>query len=277
MIYSIMYGLTIGAVLYLISIGLSLTFGTIRVINFAHTITYTIGAYILAASINELGIHFFWGGVLAVLIAALAGYCIERFVIRRLYGESLDYTFIATFAVFLIGVDIVKWIWGVYPKPLSDPIGMYINFMGSIFPVYRIFVVLFAILVFFGLEIFMRKTMVGKIIVAALDNKEGVRCLGIGVEKYFSIVFILGSALAAAGGVLYAPITSISPYMGMNILLLCFAVVLTGGMGNLRGTFFASFFLGLLMSITGRFWSAGSEIIVFMTMAIVLFFRPIDV
>ena len=211
MIYSIMYGLTIGAVLYLISIGLSLTFGTMRVINFAHTITYTMGAYILAASINELGIHFFWGGVLAVLIAALAGYCIERFFIRRLYGESLDYTFIATFAIFLIGVDIVKWIWGVYPKPVSDPIGIYINFMGSVFPVYRIFVVLFAILVFFGLEIFMRETMVGKIVVAALDNKEGVRCLGIEVEKYFSIVFILGSALAAAGGVLYAPITAVSP------------------------------------------------------------------
>ena len=178
---------------------------------------------------------------MAVLVAALVGYCIERFIIRRLYGESLDYTFIATFAVFLIGVDIVKGIWGVYPKPLSDPIGRSINFMGFAFPMYRILVILLAILVFFGVELFMRKTMVGKIIRAALDNKEGVLCLGIEVEKYFSIVFVLGSILAAIGGVLYAPITAIHPYMGLNILLLCFAVVLTGGMGNLRGTFFASF------------------------------------
>jgi len=277
MIYSIMYGLTIGAIFYLISIGLSLTFGTMRVINFAHTITYTIGAYILAASVNHLGIPFLWGGVLAVLVAALVGYCIERFIIRRLYGESLDYTFIATFAVFLIGVDIVKGIWGVHPKPLSDPIGRSINFMGFAFPMYRILVILLAILVFFGVELFMRKTMVGKIIRAALDNKEGVLCLGIEVEKYFSIVFVLGSILAAIGGVLYAPITAIHPYMGLNILLLCFAVVLTGGMGNLRGTFFASFGLGMLMSITGRYWPAGSEIVVFMAMAIMLFFRPIDV
>jgi len=277
MIYAIMYGLTIGAVLYLISIGLSLTFGTMRVINFAHTITYTIGAYILAASVNDFGIPFLWGGILAVLIAATAGYCIERFIIRRLYGESLDYTFIATFAVFLIGVDIVKWIWGVYPKPLSDPIGRSIDFMGFVFPVYRIFVIILAILVFFGLELFIKKSMVGKIIRAALDNKEGVRCLGIQVERYFSIAFVLGSALAAVGGVLYAPITAVHPYMGLNILLLCFAVVLTGGMGNLRGTFFASFILGMLISITGRFWPAGSEIVVFIAMAVVLFFRPIDI
>ncbi|MGQ9472651.1 MAG: branched-chain amino acid ABC transporter permease [Candidatus Caldatribacteriaceae bacterium] len=277
MIYAIMYGLTIGAILYLISIGLSLTFGTMRVVNFAHTITYTIGAYILIALAGNLGLPFFWGGTLAVLIAALVGYCIERFVIRHLYGESLDYTFIATFAVSLIGVDIVKWIWGVYPKPISDPIGRVVDLGIMVFPLYRILVILLAVLVLFGLELFIRKTMVGKIITAALDYKEGVRCLGIRVEKYFSIAFILGSLLATLGGVLYAPITAVHPYMGTHILLLCFAVVLTGGMGNLRGTFFAAFALGMLVSITGRYWPAGSEIVVFMAMAAVLFIRPIDV
>lgn len=276
MIYAIMYGLTVGAVLYLISVGFSLTFGTMRVINFAHTITYTIGAYLLMASLKDLGVPFLWGGVIGVLVAAVAGYCIERFVIRRLYGESLDYTFIATFAVFLIGVDIVKWIWGVYPKPVSDPIGRAVDILGFVFPIYRILVVVLAVLVFFGLELFIRKTMVGKIIVAALDNKEGVRCLGIGVEKYFSLAFVLGSALAALGGVLYAPITAVHPYMGSHILLLCFAVVLTGGLGNLRGTFVASFALGMLISITGRYWAAGSEIVAFIAMALVLLLRPIE-
>ncbi|MCS7241208.1 branched-chain amino acid ABC transporter permease [Candidatus Caldatribacterium sp.] len=276
MISAIMYGLTVGAILYLISVGFSLTFGTMRVINFAHTITYTVGAYLLIASLRGLGVPFFWGGVVGVAIAALVGYCIERFVIRRLYGESLDYTFIATFAVFLIGVDIIKWIWGVYPKPVSDPIGRAVDLLGLIFPVYRILVIILAILIFFGLELFMRKTMVGKVIVAALDNKEGVRCLGIEVDKYFTIAFVLGSALAALGGVLYAPITAVHPYMGSHILLLCFAVVLTGGLGNLRGTFFASFLLGMLISITGRFWPAGSEIVAFIAMALILLLRPIE-
>ncbi len=277
MMYAIMYGLTIGAILYLISIGLSLTFGTMRVVNFAHTITYTVGAYILIASVRALGIPFWWGGLLAVLVAALAGYCIERLVIRRLYGESLDYTFIATYAVFLIGVDIVKWIWGVYPKPISDPIGRVADLGLMVFPIYRILVIFLALLVFFGLELFIKKTMVGKIIVAALDYKEGVRCLGIGVEKYFAIAFVVGSLLAALGGVLYAPITAVHPYMGLHVLLLCFAVVLTGGMGNLRGTFSAAFVLGMLISIVGRYWPAGSEIVVFMAMAAVLFLRPIDI
>jgi branched-chain amino acid transport system permease protein len=276
MIYAIMYGLTVGAVLYLISVGFSLTFGTMRVINFAHTITYTLGAYLLIASIRSLGVPFFWGGMVGVAVAALAGYGIERFVIRRLYGESLDYTFIATYAVFLIGVDIVKWLWGVFPKPVSDPLGKTVDILGFVFPTYRILVVLLAIGVFFGLELFMRKTMVGKIIVAALDNREGVRCLGIGVEKYFSLAFVLGSALAALGGVLYAPITAVHPYMGSHILLLCFAVVLTGGLGNLRGTFLASFALGMLISITGRYWPAGSEIVAFIAMAAVLLARPIE-
>jgi branched-subunit amino acid ABC-type transport system permease component len=276
MIYAIMYGLTVGAVLYLISVGFSLTFGTMRVINFAHTITYTLGAYLLIASIRSLGVPFFWGGVVGVAVAALAGYGIERFVIRRLYGESLDYTFIATYAVFLIGVDIVKWLWGVFPKPVSDPLGKTVDILGFVFPTYRILVILLAIVVFFGLELFMRKTMVGKIIVAALDNREGVRCLGIGVEKYFSLAFVLGSALAALGGVLYAPITAVHPYMGSHILLLCFAVVLTGGLGNLRGTFLASFALGMLISITGRYWPAGSEIVAFIAMAAVLLARPIE-
>uniref|UniRef100_A0A7V4WKZ5 Branched-chain amino acid ABC transporter permease n=1 Tax=Candidatus Caldatribacterium saccharofermentans TaxID=1454753 RepID=A0A7V4WKZ5_9BACT len=276
MIYAIMYGLTVGAVLYLISVGFSLTFGTMRVINFAHTITYTLGAYLLIASMRSLGVPFFWGGMVGVAVAALAGYGIERFVIRRLYGESLDYTFIATYAVFLIGVDIVKWLWGVFPKPVSDPLGKTVDILGFVFPTYRLLVILLAIVVFFGLELFMRKTMVGKIIVAALDNREGVRCLGIGVEKYFSLAFVLGSALAALGGVLYAPITAVHPYMGSHILLLCFAVVLTGGLGNLRGTFLASFALGMLISITGRYWPAGSEIVAFVAMAAVLLARPIE-
>jgi branched-subunit amino acid ABC-type transport system permease component len=202
---------------------------------------------------------------------------IERFIIRRLYGESLDYTFIATFAVSLIGVDTIKWIWGVNPYPLSDPVGIYLAVWGLTFPLYRLLIVLIAIILFFALELFFKKTIVGKIVVAALEDKDGLRCLGINVDKYFSIVFILGSALAGLGGVLYAPISSIHPYMGLSILLLSFAVVIVGGMGNLKGTFISAFALGMVMAITARYWSQGAETMVFIVMAIVLIFRPIDI
>jgi branched-subunit amino acid ABC-type transport system permease component len=134
-----------------------------------------------------------------------------------------------------------------------------------------------AIALFLGLELFFRKTILGKIVVAALEDKDGVRCLGVRVDKYFSLMFILGSVLAGLGGVLYAPISAVHPYMGLSVLLLAFAVVIVGGMGNLRGTFVAAFALGMVMAITARYWSQGAETMVFIVMAIVLIFRPIDV
>jgi branched-chain amino acid transport system permease protein len=277
MLLTIFYGFSIGAILYFISIGLSLTFGTMRVINFAHTLTYSIGVYVLITCIPLMKGNFIPAAIIAILAVIPISYVIERFVIRRLYGESLDYTFIATFAITLMGVDTIKWIWGVNPLPLSAPLGTYVEFWGMTFPVYRIIIFAIAIVLFFALELFFRKTILGKIVVAALDDKDGVRCLGVRVDKYFSLMFILGSALAALGGVLYAPISAVHPYMGLSVLLLAFAVVIVGGMGNLRGTFVAAFALGMVMAITARYWSQGAETMVFIVMAIVLIFRPIDI
>ncbi|MEI9478460.1 MAG: branched-chain amino acid ABC transporter permease [Deltaproteobacteria bacterium] len=276
MLYSIFYGFSIGAILYFISIGLSLTFGTMRVVNFAHTLTYSIGVYVLITFIPWLHGNFILAAIIAIMAVIPISYVIERFVIRRLYGESLDYTFIATFAVTLIGVDTIKLIWGVNPLPFSAPMNAYIDLWGMTFPVYRIIIIAIAVVLFLGLELFFRKTILGKIVVAALDDKDGVRCLGVRVDKYFSLMFILGSALAALGGVLYAPISAVHPYMGLSILLLAFAVVIVGGMGNLRGTFISAFALGMVMALTARYWSQGAETMVFIVMAIVLCFRPID-
>src|SRR4030065_343348 len=178
MLLTIFYGFSIGAILYFISIGLSLTFGTMRVINFAHTLTYTIGVYALITLFAFLQGYFVLAAILAVIIVIPISYVIERFIIRRLYGESLDYTFIATFAVSLIGVDTIKWIWGVNPYPLSDPIGTYLRVLDFTFPIYRIIIFLVAIALFVALELFFKKTIVGKIVVAALEDKDGVKGLG---------------------------------------------------------------------------------------------------
>jgi len=276
MIYTILFGLSIGAILYFISIGLSLTFGTMRVVNFAHTLTYSIGVYMLITFIPWLNGSFIPSAVLAILAVIPISYLIERFIIRRLYGESLDYTFIATFAITLMGVDTIKWVWGPNPHPFSDPLGAYLQLGTLTFPAYRIIIFGIAVALFLGLELFFKKTIVGKIVVAALEDKEGVQCLGVRVDKYFSLMFILGSALAALGGVLYAPISAVHPYMGLSVLLLAFAVVIVGGMGNLRGTFISAFALGMVMAVTARYWSQGAETMVFIVMAAVLCFRPID-
>jgi len=276
MIYTILYGFTIGAILYFISVGLSLTFGTMRVINFAHTLTYTLGVYFLITTLAWFKGYFIVAALVSIMAVIPISYVIERFVIRRLYGESLDYTFIATFAITLIGVDLIKWIWGVSPYPLSEPVATQLTLGSFTFPIYRIIIFGIAILLFLGLELLFSRTVMGKIIIAALEDEEGVRCLGVKVSKYFALVFILGSLLAAMGGVLYAPISSVQPYMGLSVLLLAFAVVIVGGMGNLRGTFFSAFGLGMVMAITARYWSQGAEAMVFIVMAIVLIFKPID-
>jgi branched-subunit amino acid ABC-type transport system permease component len=277
MISTIAYGLTIGAILYIISIGLALTFGTMRIVNFAHALVYTVGAYALVSALPFFGGTFIPAAIFGVLAVIPLAYLIERFVIRRLYGQSIDYAIIATYAVLLIGVDACKWVWGATPISVSDPVGTTLPIIGVDLPVYRLLIIAVSLLVFAALELFFRRTVVGKVVVAGLEDKECTRSLGIDVDKYFSFVFILGSCLAALGGVLYVPITSLHPYMGFQVLLLSFAVVIVGGMGNMRSTFVAAFALGMVMAVTGRFWGAAAETMVFVVMAVVLIIKPIEV
>jgi dihydroxy-acid dehydratase len=245
---TILYGLTIGAILYLFSIGLSITFGTMHIINFAHGMIYAIGVYLFISLLPLL-----WGSFPLSLVAAVAvmlplAYLVERFVIRRLYGDGIDYAIIATYAILLIGTDLIKLVWGSGPKPVSDPIGIPIQIFGTTVQTYRVVVFLCAVAVFVALRVFFSRHVIGKIVVAALKDRDGVRSLGLDVNKYFSIVFVIGSGLAVMGGVLYAPITVAEPYMGFHVLLLAFAVVIVGGMGNLTGTFFSALGLGQVIA-----------------------------
>jgi len=276
MIQTIIYGFTIGAILYFFSIGLSLTFGTMHIINFAHGMVYALGVYLFITVLNYVADSF----VLALLLSLVAmlpvAYIIERFVIRRLYGESLDYAIIATYGVLLIGTETIKIVWGTTPYPVNDPIGKAITIAGIDLPLYRITIVACAVALFFVIRLYFNRSIIGRIVIAALEDPDGVRCLGLNVNKYFSIVFVIGSALAVLGGVLYAPISTADPYMGFDILLLAFAVVIVGGMGRLSGTFVAAMVLGMVMAITGRFWSQAAHAMVFIVMALVLIFRPIE-
>jgi branched-chain amino acid transport system permease protein len=271
------YGLTIGAILYIISIGLSLTFGTMRIVNFAHALVYTLGAYVAYTVLGATGGRFLLAAAAGVAAAVPVAWVIERHVIRRLYGQSIDYAIIGTYAVLLVGVDATKWLWGASPLPVSDPIGLHVAVLGVSLPVYRLVIIGMALVIFAGLELFFRRTVVGKIVVAGLEDRDAVRSLGIRVDSYFSAVFVIGSALAALGGILYAPITTVHPYMGFHVLLLGFAVVLVGGLGSMRGTLVASFVLGMVIAVTGWLWGPAAETMVFVVMAAVLVVRPLDV
>jgi branched-chain amino acid transport system permease protein len=276
MLQTIVYGFTIGAILYLFSIGLSITFGTMHIINFAHGMVYALGVYLFITIIPLLFGSFTLSMAAGIVAMIPVAYVVERYVIRRLYGEGLDYSIIATYAVLLIGTDVIKMVWGGAPQPVVDPVGVSLSLAGIDLPVYRIVIVLSAFAVFAGLRVFFTKSIIGRVVVAALEDPEGVRCLGLDVNRYFSIVFVLGSSLAVLGGILYAPVSTVEPYMGFHILLVAFAVVIVGGMGNLTGTFIAAMALGMVMAITGRYWSQASHAMVFVVMAIVLVLRPIE-
>lgn len=276
MIQTLVYGLTIGAILYFISIGLSLTFGTMKIVNFAHVAVYALGVYLFVTILPLVnGMHPVALVISMIAIIPLA-YVIERYVIRRLYGESVDYAIIATYAVLLISTNFIKRVWGTLPQNVADPIGEFVDIGDTTISVYRLSIVALAFIVFGLLHLFFTRSIIGKIVLAALEDNEGVRRLGLDVNKYFSIVFILASALAVLGGVLYAPMTAVQPYMGFMILLLGFATVIVGGMGNLTGTFIAAMALGMVMAITGRFYSQAAETMVFIVMGIVLVIKPLE-
>jgi branched-subunit amino acid ABC-type transport system permease component len=277
MLEVIAYGLTIGGILYIVSIGFSLTFGSMKIVNFAHGLVYAVGAYALYALLPVTDGNFVLAAVLAILASLPVSYVIEKFVIRRLYGKSIDYAIIASYAVLLIGVDIIKWIWGASPVPLSDPVGVNAHFFTMEIPFYRVIIIALSFIIFIGLSVFFKKSIIGKIVIAGLADREAVLSLGIDIDKYFAIVFILGSALASLGGILYGPISTVHPYMGFRIVTLCFAVVIVGGMGNLRGTAIASYVLGMVMAVTAWYWGAAADAMIFAVMAGVLIFRPIEV
>ncbi len=277
MLEVIAYGLTIGGILYIISIGFSLTFGSMRIVNFAHGLVYAVGAYALVSMMHVTRGNFLLAAILAVAASLPVSYVIEKFVIRRLYGKSIDYAIIASYAVLLMGVDIIKWIWGASPLPLNDPVGRSLAVLSFDIPVYRVIIIVLSFLIFIGLSLFFKKTIIGKIVVAGLQDREAVQGLGIDIDKYFAIVFMIGSALAALGGVLYAPISTVHPYMGFRVVTLCFAVVIVGGMGNLKGTAIASYVLGMVMALTAWFWGPAAEAMIFAVMAVVLIFRPIEI
>ncbi len=273
MIQTLLYGTTIGAILYFFSIGLSITFGTMKIINFAHSMVYTLGVYFFITLLPVFSGIFPAALAFAMLMVVPVAYVMERFVIRRLYGESLDYAMIATYAMLLIGTDAIKAIWGNTPLPVTDPLGTAMTVLDVSIPVYRVIIVASAVVLFIALNIFFKKHIIGKVVVAALDDDEGVRCLGLNVDRYFSIVFVIGSILAVLGGVLYAPISAAEPYMGHDILLIAFAVVIVGGLGNLTGTFISAFVLGMVIAMTGRYYSQAADTMVFVVMAAVLIFR----
>lgn len=271
----ILQGLVLGMLLFLVSVGLTLVFGMLGVVNFAHGTLYMFGAYLGYTVAVNTG-SFLLALVIAPLGVALIGVVIELLALRPLYGKSPLFQILLTFGISLILSELIRVFWGGLAKLPDVPgaLGGSVELFGSLYPVYRLFIMGCGLLLAIILWQIMERTRFGMIIRAASHDREMVGMLGINIKLVFTIIFALGAALAAFGGVIAAPLVSANLEMGINMVIGAFIVVVVGGLGSFKGSFLGSIIIGEMQSFGVVLVPDFSLALVFILMAFVLVIRP---
>jgi len=268
-------GLVLGMIYVLLAMGLSIVWGMMDIINFAHGLFFTLGAY-LAYTVGTVTGSFWLCLLIVPPATGLIGILLERVLLRRLYGENILYQILMTFGIALAGREAIILIYNPIGKRFSSPealIGVF-SVAGTFFPIYRVFVVVLAGLLTVGMWLFIEKTRYGSIIRAGTENSDMVSCLGINISRVFTLIFGLAMTIAGLSGVLAAPMRGIEPIMGDLILGICFAVVVIGGMGSFVGAILGGLIVGLSQSLVTLIMPSASIFIVFLVMAAILLVRP---
>ncbi len=268
-------GIALGSVYALLAIGLSLIFGMLAVVNFAHGAFFMVGAF--------LGVYFlgltgnFWFSLLLVpLTSAVIGLATERFLVRPLYGRGIDYPLLLTFGLSYVLIDAMRFLFGIEGLPSSTPAALRgaTNLGIGYFPTYRLFLIGATALIVGALWLFIEKTRFGLIIRAGARDPEIVQVLGIDVARVWLLVFGVGTAIAGLAGALAAPTRAVNPEMGIPVLAESFVVTVVGGMGSLPGAVLAGLLVGVVYSMTSLFAPDLAELSIFVLMALVLLVRP---
>ncbi len=272
----LLIGLINGSFYALLSLGLAIIFGMLRVINFAHGALYMLGAFTAYLLFAYAGIGYWPALVLAPLIVGLAGALVERFCLRRLYRVDPLYGLLFTFGMALTIEGTFRYLYGSSGQPYAVPTELAgaknIGFM--FLPVYRGWVVIASLVVCIGTWLLIEKTKLGAYLRAATENSTLVQVFGVNVPVLLTLTYGFGVALAAFAGVLAAPIYQVSPLMGSNMIIIVFAVVVVGGMGSIMGAIVTGYMLGIAEGLTKVFYPEASNIVIFVIMAIVLLLRP---
>ena len=279
LIIQLLSGLSVGMVIFLIAVALSIIFGTLRILNLAHGSLYMLGAYLcfwISSTLSQVSGVFWWTLILAPLGVALFGGFLEVLLLRRIYSREMLEQFLLTFALILIIGDLCKLGWGVdyhvvdTPWPLNGPI----IFRGILFPRYNVFLILCGPLIYVGLWSLIRYTRLGRVIRAVTYNREMANALGVNVSVVYTAVFMLGCWLAGLGGALVAPMSAVMPGMDMVVLIDCFIIVVIGGLGSLSGAFLGSLIFGLVTAFGILIAPRLAIAFGFILMIIVLIIRP---
>ena len=272
----LLIGLINGSFYAMLSLGLAIIFGLLRVINFAHGAQYMLGAFIGYLMLAHLGIGYWPALVLAPLVVGLFGIVVERLALSRLYDIDPLYGLLFTFGLALVIEGVFRYYFGVsgnpYPVPPLLAGGTNLGFM--FLPIYRGWVVVASLVVCLGTWLLIEKTMFGSYLRAATENPKLVQAFGVNVPVLLTLTYGLGSGLAGLAGILAAPVYQVSPLMGSNLIIVVFAVVVVGGMGSILGAIVTGYMLGLAEGLTKVFYPEASNIVIFVIMAIVLLLRP---
>ena len=269
-------GLILGSIYVLLSLGLTVIFGTLGVVNFAHGALYMLGAYGAYTFVVLLKIPFFIAMLVCPIFVGIVGILLEKPFISRLYKLPHFYNLLLTFGIMYVIQDGIKIIYGPEGVPFNIPSmlrgAVDLGFM--IYPKYRLFIILVTGVLAFGVWLFIEKTKLGAIIRAGTDDSEMADSLGINISTTFTLVFGMGAALSGLAGVLAAPIQDVQPMMGMDILVETFVVVIIGGMGSIGGSILAGLLIGELITLGIIFYPPASTISIYIFMAVILLTRP---
>jgi len=272
-------GIQFGVLMALLATGLSLIFGMLGIINFAHGSLYMLGAYFVWTCVQMLHIpgNFWLGLILTLPLMALVGLIIERFLLHQMYGQPVVYQILITFGLLLVIQQGVALIYGTVPLPLGMP-GYFegeINLGLLLYPVYRLFTMILGLAIISCVWFFVERSALGAIIRASAEDPETAKTLGINTRTVYTWTFALGSALAGLGGGLHAPmIGGLQHTTGTEILLISFIVVVIGGMGSIRGALLGGIILGVVRGLAGVFWAPASDFVMFAAMGVILMIRP---
>ncbi len=268
-------GLALGAILVMVALGLTIVFGMLGIVNFAHGALFMVGAY-AGLWIASLTGSFWWALLVAPIAIGILGMGIERFLVRPLYGRSPDDPLLLTFGLGYVLVESVRITFGTDGIPFSAPEALQgvVDLGIGYFPVYRLFVMAVVALVLLLLWLALEKTRFGLIVRAGARDPLIMKVLGVDVGRLWLLVFGLGVGLTALGGVLAAPMRSVSPEMGTLVLAEAFVVTVIGGMGSLLGAVVAGLLVGVAISMTALFAPEMATIVMFSLMALILLARP---
>ncbi|MBA1143141.1 branched-chain amino acid ABC transporter permease [Mesorhizobium neociceri] len=269
-------GLINGSFYAMLSLGLAVIFGLLRIINFAHGALYMFGAFIGYLLLVHLGIGYWPALILVPLVVGVFGMAVERLALSRLYRLDPLYGLLFTFGLALVIEGVFRFYYGVSGNPYAVPPrlagGTNLGFM--FLPNYRGWVVVASLIVCIGTWLLIEKTRLGSYLRAATENPELVQAFGVNVPLLLTLTYGLGAALAGLAGILAAPVYQVSPLMGSDLIIVVFAVVVVGGMGSILGAIVTGYMLGLAEGLTKVFYPEASNLVVFVIMAIVLLLRP---